>query len=91
MPELNCHAPVDELSNREAASHLLLKVLGPRRVAGWCNCGEAAIYKWLSRGTDEQPIPPEHVPAIMSGAAAEGLEAPLAILWPKMAAAGGVL
>lgn len=74
-----------ELSPLERARHLITKVLGVRRVAGWCGVDELTPYKWLERGTDARPIPTEHVPAILNGAKADGLDAPVEILWPAMA------
>jgi hypothetical protein len=65
----------------------VLKVLGARRVAGWCKVAELTVYKWLERGTDVAPIPAKHAAAIVSGARAEGLEAPLHVLLPAMAEA----
>lgn len=67
------------------AKHLILKVLGARRVAGWAKVDELTPYQWLQRGSDDQPIPPAHVPAIVAGAAAEGLVCPIEVLWPAMA------
>lgn len=73
---------------RDRAKALILKSLGVGRVAGYCGVGEAAVYQWLSRGTDAMPIPPDRVPDIIKGAKAEGLDAPLAVLWPAMAGVG---
>lgn len=70
------------------AKHLVLKVLGARRVAGWCGLDELSVYKWFERGTDAAPIPANHVPTIVAAAKAEGLDAPLAVLWPAMAGVG---
>lgn len=72
-------------SPRDRAKHLILKVLGVRRVAAWTNVGEDTVYQWLSRGTDERPIPTDRVAQIVAGAKAEGLEAPIDVLWPAMA------
>lgn len=72
---------------RERAKALLLKDFGVARVAQWCGVGEMAVYKWLSRGTDEQPIPADFVPMIIDGAKAAGMDAPLEVLWPAMARA----
>lgn len=85
MAELDCHVPSE--TPRDRAKALILKTLGVKRVACWCNVEESTVYQWLSRGTDDKPIPPDHVPAIVSGAKAEGLEAPLGVLWPAMGAA----
>lgn len=75
-------------SPRDQVKTLILKTLGIRKVAGWCDVGEAAVYQWLNRGSDEKPIPPDFVPLIIAGARADGVEIPVAILWP---AAAGVL
>lgn len=74
-------------SSRDRAKHLIQKVLGVRRVAAWTGVGEQTVYQWLSRGTDERPIPTDRVAAIVAGAKAEGLDAPMEVLWPAMAEA----
>lgn len=71
----------------ERAKRLIQKDLGVRRVAGWCGVAEATVYQWLQRGTDAAPIPTHHVPAIVNGARAAGLDAPIGVLWPAMAEA----
>lgn len=73
---------------RDRAKTLLLKEFGVSQVATWCGVGEMAVYQWLSRGTDEKPIPSDFVPMIIEGARSKGLEAPLEVLWPAMARAG---
>lgn len=83
MEEPACHAA--GASKRDRAKSLILKELGVRRVAGWCCVAEATVYQWLKRGTEAEPIPPARVPAIVDGARADGLHAPLAVLWPAMA------
>ena len=76
-------------SGSERAKHLILRELGVRRVAAWCRVSEMAVYKWFEkrRGTDDSPIPTKYVAAIVAGAKAEGLEAPIGVLWPAMAEA----
>ncbi len=69
----------------EQAKALILKDLGLARVARWCGVGEAAVYQWLVRGTDERPIPPDFVPPILAGAKAAGMSVPLTVLMPAMA------
>jgi hypothetical protein len=76
------------LGPRDQAKALILKTLGVKRVAHWCGVEEATVYQWLSRGTDEEPIPTNRVAPIVKGARADGLDAPLAVLWPAMAGAG---
>lgn len=83
MTDPACHAPGDTQKGRAKA--LILEVLGVRRVAAWCEVSEGAVYQWLSRGTDIEPIPPSRVAAIVNGARAEGLDAPIGTLWPAMA------
>jgi hypothetical protein len=80
-------AAAPEAGPRARARTLILDVLGVRRVAGWCNVAENTVHQWLSRGTDDRPIPTAHVAAIVNGAAAEGVDAPLDVLWPAMAGA----
>lgn len=82
MSDRACEAAKE--SPRDRAKKLILADLGVKRVANWCHVSEAAVYQWLSRGSDAEPIPPGHVAAIVSGARDEGLEAPLAVLWPAM-------
>lgn len=74
-------------TNRDRAKHLILKVLGVKRVAAWAGVAEDTVYQWLCRGTDEEPVPPTRVPAILAGAKAAGLDAPVSILWPALAEA----
>lgn len=35
--------------------------------------------------SDQEPIPTSRVAAILKGAKAEGLDAPIGVLWPAMA------
>lgn len=90
MGEGRCHvstnddSPVDP-SAAEAASplrRLVLETFGAKRVAAWGQVAENTVHQWLSRGR----IPPAKVPAIVAGARAEGLDAPMSVLWPEMAA-----
>jgi len=81
-----CHSPDSPGANAaESARDLILRVLTLRRVAGWCDVSESAISQWLRRGTAEAPIPARVVPTIAKGAAAEGIEFDLGVLWPDMA------
>lgn len=82
MNERSCHLPA--VSVREQAKALVLKTYGAARVAGWCGVATDTVYQWLRRGTDREPIPAARVAAIIAGAKAEGLEAPIEILWPAM-------
>ena len=81
MAETGCHA---DPSPRDAAREVILKVLGVKRIADWCDCSEAAVYQWISRGTDEEPIPPGKVGKIAAGAKAAGIAFDLRVLWPAM-------
>jgi hypothetical protein len=81
----NCHP--SSSTSRERARLLILKVLGVKRVAAWCGVGEATVYQWLGRGTEDEPIPAARVPAIVAGARADNLDAPIDVLWPALAAA----
>lgn len=85
MADAECEPTRD--GPRDRAKTLILKALGVRRVAHWCGVEEATVYQWLSRGTDETPIPTIHVAAIVNGARAEGLDAPVGVLWPAMSGA----
>ncbi len=67
-----------------AARELILKTLGARRVAMWCGVTPDAVYQWLSRGTNDQPIPSRYVPTILAGAKADGLTVDPSVLWPAM-------
>lgn len=64
------------------ARALILKELGVGRVAAWCGVREMAVYKWLERGTDQRPIPPDFVPDIVVGARQAGFAIDTAVLWP---------
>lgn len=81
MDGANCHA-----SGSETAKGLILKALGVRRVADWCDVSEAAVYQWLSRGTAEHPIPPRYVGKILTGARKAGIAVDASVLWPELAA-----
>lgn len=85
MADEGCHSTAP-LGSRAAAKVVILEDLGVRRVAGWCNVSEAAVYQWLSRGTDLEPIPVKRVSAIVNGARADGLAINARVLWPAMAA-----
>lgn len=68
----------------ETAREVILR-LTPKRIAGWCNVTESAVWQWLSRKADTaEPVPPRHVPAIIAGARAEGLTFNARTLWPAM-------
>lgn len=71
----------------EIARRHLLKDLGAKRVAAWCQVSVDAVYQWLSRGTDDQPIPPAYVTKIVAGARSEGIACDAALLWPAGALA----
>ena len=79
-----CHADVESV--RQRARTVLLKTLGAKRVADWCSVSEATVYQWISRGTEDRPIPPERIADISRGAAAAGLKFDLRDLWPGMPA-----
>lgn len=70
---------------KDRARALILDALGAKRVAGWCGVAENTVHQWLSRGTDDAPIPSGRVPAILAGARREGVECPAEVLWPAMA------
>lgn len=82
MTNPGCHP--EQETNRERARTLLLKTLGVARVAKWCGVEEATVYQWISRGTELEPIPTQRVAAIVKGARAENLDAPVKVLWPAM-------
>ena len=81
MSDPHCHAS----DSPRDAKDLVLRVLTVERVARWCKVGQAAVYQWLHRGTAEAPVPSVRVPAIAEGAAAEGLDFEMGMLWPAMA------
>lgn len=60
--------------------------IGTTKIAYWTGRSESAVYKWLSRRPDNAPVPPEHLPAVIRGAKADGIEIDLAVLWPDSAA-----
>lgn len=62
--------------------------IGTTRIAYWTGRSESAVYKWLHRRADDQPIPPEHLPAVIKGAKADGVEIDLKVLWPEGASLG---
>lgn len=88
MNERDCEAANEPAEGaRDRAKALILDQLGVKRVAVWCDVAEDTVYQWLSRGTDAEPIPPKRVADIVKGARAEGLDAPIGVLWPAMAGA----
>lgn len=74
-----CHE--QPLSPRELAKALILQ-LGVKRVANWCGVTPDAVHQWFARGTDEEPIPPKHVPRILAGASQAKLKVNASVLWP---------
>lgn len=60
--------------------------IGTTKIAYWTGRGESAVYKWLSRRPADSPIPPEHLPAVIRGAQADGVEIDVATLWPDSSA-----
>lgn len=85
MNTASCHATV--VSPRDRAKQVILKELGVRRVADWCGKSEAAVYQWLSRGSDDEPIPAGQIPAIIEGARKAGILVDAAVIWPALARA----
>lgn len=86
MQSSPCHAQAaSDVRSASDARDLVLRVLTVGRIARWAKVSEAAVYQWLHRGTAEAPVPARVVPAIAAGAAAEGLEFDLGMLWPAMA------
>lgn len=91
MPLDPCHAqvsvePVPGPSEPpQDARDLVKRVLTVRRIAAWCQVSEGAVHQWLCRGTDEAPVPAARVPVIAAGAAREGLDFDVGLLWPAMA------
>ena len=82
MTATACHA--DAKPPRELAKDLILNVLGVRAVAGWCNVSEAAVYQWMSRGTDRRPIPTDRAISIINGARASGVLFDPRVLGPEL-------
>lgn len=81
------HQPTPDInptSPKARAKVVILKTLGVAKVAAWCGVGEMTVYQWLQRGTDEKPIPTDHVPTIVKAARAEGFEVDPHVLWPAM-------
>ena len=69
---------------RDRARDLITNTLGAKRCAGWCNVSTNTVYQWLTRGTDERPIPIDQAFAIAQGAWAEGRDCDLKVLAPLM-------
>lgn len=74
---------------RQRAASVIRETIGVRRVAAYCRVSEATPYQWLSRGTDEHPIPPRYVPMIVQGARGDGIAVDWEALWPGVADAPG--
>lgn len=60
--------------------------IGTTKIAYWTGRSESAVYKWLSRRPADVPIPPEHLPAVIRGAQADGIEIDVPVLWPESGA-----
>lgn len=60
--------------------------IGTTKIAYWTGRSESAVYKWLSRRPADAPVPPEHLPAVIRGAKADGVEIDVAVLWPDSVA-----
>lgn len=82
MTAAACHGEVE--TPRDRAKTLVLRTLGVSRVASWCGVTENAVYQWLSRGTDQEPIPPRAAGKIAASARAEGVTVDLSVLWPAI-------
>lgn len=85
-----CHAqesPVDQadVAPPADARDLIIRILTVRRIAGWCDVTEGAVHQWLCRGSEEAPIPARRVPVIAAGAAREGIDFDVGLLWPAVA------
>jgi hypothetical protein len=81
MTATECHA---DRASRSPARDLILNTLGAKRVAEWCGVTEAAVYQWLSRGTEDAPVPARYVSLIVRGAKREGVSFDLAQLMPGL-------
>jgi hypothetical protein len=85
MVEPTCHAAPSEAVKPPAdARELIQKVFGVKRVAAWCEVDAATPYQWLTRSTEDNPIPPAYVPKIVAGARAAKIEFDVGLLWPAM-------
>lgn len=71
-----------------SAAQQEVRRIGTTNIAYWTGRSESAVYKWLQRRPCAQPIPPEHLPAVIKGAKADGVEIDLKVLWPEGAALG---
>lgn len=86
MSSVGCHPSKSAArEGRRTPRDLIIGTLGLRRVSQWCDVSESAVSQWLRRGTPEAPVPARVVPRIAAGAAGEGIEFDLGILWPAMA------
>lgn len=85
MNNPQCHAGTQEAAKPPTtARELIQKVFGVKRVAAWCSVDQDTPYQWLSRGTENNPIPPTYVPTIVAAARAARIEFDVGLLWPAM-------
>lgn len=66
-----------------SARDLVMRVLGRKRVAAWCEVSESAVSQMLIRATPEEPFPPAYVLPVVFGALSEGQRFDVALLWPR--------
>ncbi len=59
--------------------------IGLARVAVWCGVSESAVYKWVDRRPADSPVPPQHIPAILVGCRAAGIEMEAQEIWAAAA------
>ncbi|WP_137803416.1 hypothetical protein [Caulobacter sp. 3R27C2-B] len=83
MSEDACHAAVSVAN--PTAREIILKVIGAKRLAAWCDVSEATPYQWLSRNGDAQPIPLDYAAKVVASAKAEQLDIRTDILFPSLA------
>lgn len=71
-------------AKRSPAQAEVLRI-GATRIGYWTNRSESAVYQWLRRRPADCPIPPNLLPRVVSGAAEDGVDIDVALLWPASA------
>lgn len=69
---------------REAARTLILERLGPDNVAEWCGVAKNTVFQWLSRGTDDQPVPLRQAMTIWTEARRLGIDFKIQVIAPSV-------
>jgi hypothetical protein len=82
MGATTCHPPASE--GELTARDVVLRVIGVKRLAAWCDVSVHAPYQWLSRGDGAVAIPASYAATIIKAARAEGIDFDIGLFWPDL-------